>query len=185
MASPYDPIEQVDPPMSIEDVKRLLAAATPGPFEAYDPMADEHPGEPPWYWVWRTAKKPYYGGTLKMNPPSIFDKVGDKDLNEHGMASVETTDGRDPAQEKADAEFFAAAPEVYKMAIALAKENEEYADLLRQAADALKDAQNPMVAIKVECECGHPAKEHTRNQHRDFCVGASNRCECNEFEANV
>jgi hypothetical protein len=87
----------------LDGIKVRLSAATPGPWVAHDLSdavysPDDNTG---WWWVWQESKLPYYGAVLEPTDRSPND-------GSIGVAAVD--DNRTGVQEKADAEFIAAAP---------------------------------------------------------------------------
>ncbi|WP_029931064.1 hypothetical protein [Nocardia otitidiscaviarum] len=75
----------------ITDGRRLLAAATPGPWVAYAP-------EPDWWWVWQEQKLGSWGGVVE--PRTASPAAG-------GIGAAIATDNRDADAERADAELIA------------------------------------------------------------------------------
>lgn len=93
----------------------LAEAATEGPWEVVDldheingtRMNEDGAG---WWWVWRTAKKPYYGGVLENSTDySIRGDDGRVYYVQGSVGELTVKDGSGHPQEKADGEFIAAA----------------------------------------------------------------------------
>jgi hypothetical protein len=91
----------------IAELRRLDAAATPGPWTVHD-MADNDftsENDAGWWWVWQESKLPYYGGVLEAHRGG---KVGEADPPGSAIGVASITDGKDGHQERADAELIAA-----------------------------------------------------------------------------
>lgn len=98
------------------EIRDRAAKATEGPWEAMD-LEYEIEGERMnpdgngWWWVWQTAKKPYYGGVVGND--TKFSVRSDHDGKTYEVAGavgeVNTDDGSGTVQEKLDAEFVSAA----------------------------------------------------------------------------
>lgn len=99
-------------------LKKILAqadAATEGPWEVID-LDHEINGQTlnegrGCWWVWRTAKKPYYGGVVQND--THYSVTGRHDGKVYyvdgGVGEVSTNDGSGTEQERLDGEFIAAA----------------------------------------------------------------------------
>lgn len=84
----------------LEEERRIIEAATPGPWVAYDHSDGTYTSEnnEGWWWVWQESRLPYYGGVLTVEDAGApYGAIGEAGI----------TDQRDGNQERADAEFIA------------------------------------------------------------------------------
>lgn len=84
----------------LEEERRIIEAATPGPWVAYDHSDGTYTSEnnAGWWWVWQESRLPYYGGVLNVEDAGApYGAIGEAGI----------TDQRDGNQERADAEFVA------------------------------------------------------------------------------
>lgn len=98
----------------IAEGRRLLDAATPGPWIAYAP-------EPDWWWVWQQQKLPNWGGV--MEPRTGSSAAG-------AIGAAIATDNRDVDAERADAELIAYMRNTYWQLL-------DAAERLRRARESL------------------------------------------------
>lgn len=109
-------VEQRVTDEQLTDLERLAGAATGGPWAAHD-LSDEKvdsENRRGWWWVWREANLPHFGGVLEVN---------DRGEPHGAVGEALITDGRDGEQERADAEFIAAAREALPALIADLRES--------------------------------------------------------------
>lgn len=96
----------------LRGILERAAAATEGPWESID-LDHEINGErmnggKGWWWVWETAKRPYYGGVLEADRDyTISGQDGRVYHVAGGVGAVAADDGNGSHQEQADATFLA------------------------------------------------------------------------------
>lgn len=137
------------PDPRLGEIEGRLSKATPGPWVLHDMSdavysPDDNSG---WWWVWQESRLPYYGGVMEPT---------DRSPNDGSIGYAAIDDNRTGVQEKADAEFIAAAPA--DVAYLLAE--------LRKAQDALGrveglhfaegDADHSYADICFECRDTYP-----------------------------
>ena len=121
----------------VEQIRARVDAATEGPWEALD-LDYEINGEAinpgsGWWWVWRTASKPHYGGVMEAE--TDFTIKGDDGRTYHVAGAVGETkihDGESP-QERIDAEFIAHARDDIPWLLALLAEQAATIEAVRTA----------------------------------------------------
>lgn len=150
----------------IQAARALVEAATPGPWEAMQPWAEREPEISDTWWVWRTDAKPYYGGVLEV---CTDDEGGSPvKLVPGGIGTAEITDGRNYAQEKADAEFIAAArtlvPRLLDALEEARAERDSFSEALVASERDLQDGEGDFKDLRGEYEA-----------HLERCAGRLDR----------
>lgn len=98
----------------LAEIRARLNAATEGPWESidldYEFNGERMNGGRGWWWVWQTAKRPYYAGVLEAEQD--YTIAGEDGRTYHVAGAVGTVvadDGEGSDQEQADATFLAGA----------------------------------------------------------------------------